>query len=111
MDVKIGCGTLLWYSLDLFDQWTKNRKCKLNLCSVTKICCPQIDRYINILMRLGHENATIDYLKMDVEGAELQFFEDVFTNTPEVLKNIKQIGMEIHTKRDGRSEFYASIFH
>lgn len=60
----------------------------------------QVDRYINILKRFGHENATIDYLKMDVEGAELQFFEDVFTNTPEVLNNIKQIGMEIHATRN-----------
>ncbi|XP_037797136.1 uncharacterized protein LOC119592387 [Penaeus monodon] len=59
-----------------------------------------VDRYINILKRLGHENATIDYLKMDVEGAELQFFEDIFTKTPQVLNNIKQIGMEIHTKRN-----------
>ncbi|XP_047485377.1 uncharacterized protein LOC125036644 [Penaeus chinensis] len=58
-----------------------------------------VDRYINILKRLGHENTTIDYLKMDVEGAELQFFEDVFTKTPQVLRNIKQIGMEVHPSR------------
>nr|XP_027239141.1 uncharacterized protein LOC113830138 [Penaeus vannamei] len=67
----------------------------------------KVDRYINILRRLGHENATIDYLKIDVEGAELQFFEDVFTNTPEVLNNIKQIGMEIHPgKSENRKKLY-----
>ncbi|XP_070000113.1 uncharacterized protein [Penaeus vannamei] len=67
----------------------------------------KVDRYINILRRLGHQNATIDYLKIDVEGAELQFFEDVFTKTPEVLNNIKQIGMEIHPgKSENRKKLY-----
>ncbi|XP_063603928.1 uncharacterized protein LOC134779675 [Penaeus indicus] len=66
-----------------------------------------VDRYINILKRLGHENTTIDYLKMDVEGAELQFFEDIFTKTPQVLKNIKQIGMEFHPGRyEDRKKLY-----
>ncbi|XP_071516778.1 uncharacterized protein [Panulirus ornatus] len=53
-------------------------------------------RYITILEMLGLENTTIDYLKMDVEGDELNFFHDIFTNTPNLLKNIKQIGVEIH---------------
>ncbi|XP_037797133.1 uncharacterized protein LOC119592385 [Penaeus monodon] len=67
----------------------------------------KVDRYINILRRLGHENTTIDYLKMDVEGAELQFFEDVFNKTPQVLRNIKQIGMEFHPgKSETRKKLY-----
>nr|XP_045613130.1 probable methyltransferase-like protein 24 [Procambarus clarkii] len=53
-------------------------------------------RYETILKMLSLENATIDYLKIDVEGAELNFFHDVFANTPNLLKNVKQIGMEIH---------------
>nr|XP_053629711.1 uncharacterized protein LOC128686706 [Cherax quadricarinatus] len=56
----------------------------------------KLARYETILKKLGHENSTIDYLKIDVEGAELGFFQDVFTNTPNLLKNVKQIGMEIH---------------
>lgn len=75
----------------------------LSYVNKSKIRCPQVDRYINILRRLGHENTTIDYLKMDVEGAELQFFEDVFNKTPQVLRNIKQIGMEFHPGKSGKS--------
>ncbi|KAK7085794.1 hypothetical protein SK128_017049 [Halocaridina rubra] len=33
---------------------------------------------------------------MDVELSELEFFQDVFRNSPHLLKNIKQIGMELH---------------
>ncbi|XP_042881584.1 uncharacterized protein LOC122259095 [Penaeus japonicus] len=62
-----------------------------------------VDRYINLLKRFGHENTIIDYLKIDVEGAERQFFEDVLYQTPQVLKNIKQIGMEIHTGKNKKN--------
>lgn len=56
----------------------------------------KVDRYENILKMLGMSNSTVDYLKMDVEKAELSFFRDVFTNSPEMLENVRQIGMELH---------------
>ncbi|CAL4064411.1 unnamed protein product, partial [Meganyctiphanes norvegica] len=55
-----------------------------------------VDRYNNILEMLGHTNSTIDYLKIDIEGSELDFFRDAFTNFPQLLKNVKQILLEIH---------------
>ncbi|XP_037797495.1 uncharacterized protein LOC119592651 [Penaeus monodon] len=78
----------------------RSRNIKFFATGISSVKRNKVDRYINILRRLGHENTTIDYLKMDVEGAELQFFEDVFTRTPEVLNNIKQIGMEVHPARN-----------
>ncbi|XP_068207401.1 uncharacterized protein [Palaemon carinicauda] len=56
----------------------------------------KVDRYENILHMLGMTNATIDYLKMDIEKSELGFFRDVFTKSPHLLKNVRQIGMELH---------------
>ena len=56
----------------------------------------QVDRYENILKKLNLIEKNIDYLKIDIEGSELDFFFDVFTRSPNVMKNIKQIGMEIH---------------
>ncbi|XP_066950765.1 probable methyltransferase-like protein 24 [Macrobrachium rosenbergii] len=56
----------------------------------------EVDTYEHILDRLGLSNTTIDYLKMDVELSELDFLQDVLRNTPHLLKNIKQIGMELH---------------
>ena len=56
----------------------------------------QLDRYESILKKLNLLEETIDYLKMDVEGAEIDFFYDLFKNSPHLIKNIKQIGMEIH---------------
>ncbi|XP_064082515.1 probable methyltransferase-like protein 24 isoform X2 [Macrobrachium nipponense] len=56
----------------------------------------EVDTYEHILDRLGLTNTTIDYLKMDIELSELDFFQDVFRNTPHLLKNVRQIGMELH---------------
>lgn len=55
-----------------------------------------MDRYANILAGLGHLNSIIDILKIDVEGSEVAFFGDVFGKTPNLLKNVKMIAMEIH---------------
>ncbi|KAK4310176.1 hypothetical protein Pmani_018239 [Petrolisthes manimaculis] len=55
-----------------------------------------VARYTTILDLLHLQNRTIDYLKMDVESSELAFFSDVLSKTPNLLKNVKQIGMEIH---------------
>ncbi|XP_050724951.1 uncharacterized protein LOC127002789 [Eriocheir sinensis] len=56
----------------------------------------KVDRYANILAGLGHLNSIIDILKIDVEGSEVAFFGDVFGKTPNLLKNVKMIAMEIH---------------
>lgn len=55
-----------------------------------------MDRYANILAMLGLLNSVIDVLKIDVEGSEVAFFGDVFATTPNLLKNVKMIAMEIH---------------
>ncbi|XP_050724987.1 uncharacterized protein LOC127002815 isoform X2 [Eriocheir sinensis] len=56
----------------------------------------KVDRYANILAGLGLLDSVIDVLKIDVEGSEVAFFEDVFEKTPNLLKNVKMIAMEIH---------------
>ena len=45
---------------------------------------------------LNLEKKTIDYLKLDVEGSEMEIFKDIFLNSPYLLNHIKQIGIEIH---------------
>ena len=52
----------------------------------------------------GHENNTGMTLKMDVEGAEYDFFETV---TPEILKQFDQIVFELHEINN--PTFYARI--
>ncbi|KAK3865683.1 hypothetical protein Pcinc_028725 [Petrolisthes cinctipes] len=66
-----------------------------------------IDRYINTLKKLNLENSTIDYLKIDIEGSELSFFGDVLYQTPNLMKNVKMMGIEIHmTKKDHLQRFW-----
>ncbi|CAL4065852.1 unnamed protein product [Meganyctiphanes norvegica] len=65
----------------------------------------KVDTYQGILHRLGILNSTIDYMKLDIEGAELDFLDDAITRWPHLLHNIKQIGIEIHTsKLKGKSK-------
>ncbi|KAL7642977.1 UNVERIFIED_CONTAM: hypothetical protein RMT77_006266 [Armadillidium vulgare] len=59
----------------------------------------KVDRYENILLKLNLTEKKIDYLKIDIEGSEMDFFDDVFTNSSHLLKNVKQIGVEIHSGR------------
>ncbi|KAF2348319.1 Methyltransferase FkbM, partial [Trinorchestia longiramus] len=56
--------------------------------------------YRDILDKIGETNRIIDYLKMDTEGAEIQFFENVLYEDASLLDNVKQIGMEIHPGKD-----------
>ncbi|XP_069183558.1 probable methyltransferase-like protein 24 [Procambarus clarkii] len=66
-----------------------------------------MDRYVNILKMLGHEHSTLDYLKLDIEGSEPSVFQDIFTHTPNLLKNVKMISMEIHiNSQKNREEFW-----
>lgn len=55
-------------------------------------------RLVSIRDILGHKDRPIDVLKMDVEFAEWQVFEEIF-GSPEsakVLDDVKQIALEIH---------------
>ncbi|CAL4245741.1 unnamed protein product, partial [Meganyctiphanes norvegica] len=58
----------------------------------------EVKRFTSIMKMLGHldSDVMINYLKVDVEGAEIQMLEDILENAPGILKRIKQIGMEIH---------------
>ncbi|XP_018011962.1 uncharacterized protein LOC108669175 [Hyalella azteca] len=60
----------------------------------------QLDTYSAILRKINATERVIDFLKMDVEGAEIQFFEDVLAHNVSLLANVKQIGMEIHPNVD-----------
>ncbi|XP_018017319.1 uncharacterized protein LOC108673940 [Hyalella azteca] len=55
--------------------------------------------YRDILKKINEEKSVIDYLKIDVEGYEIDFFRNVLNDDAELLANVKQIGMEIHTRR------------
>lgn len=53
-------------------------------------------RYRSILQKMKIEEAIIDYLYIDIGGNALDFFEDVFSNYPNVLKRVKMISIEIY---------------
>nr|XP_027234006.1 uncharacterized protein LOC113825383 [Penaeus vannamei] len=55
-----------------------------------------VDRYENIVRRLGLEDRVIDYVKMDIELAELDVLRDLLDNSPHLLRNINQLAIEIH---------------
>ncbi|XP_018020530.1 uncharacterized protein LOC108676887 [Hyalella azteca] len=59
----------------------------------------QVFPYKNILDRIEKTDRVIDYLKMDIEGFELEFLDNVLNDDVELLSNIKQIGMEVHPDR------------
>ncbi|XP_018018346.1 uncharacterized protein LOC108674873 [Hyalella azteca] len=55
--------------------------------------------YRDILKKINEEKSLIDYLKIDIEGFEIDFFRNVLNDDAELLANVKQIGMEIHPGR------------
>nr|XP_045588624.1 uncharacterized protein LOC123750562 [Procambarus clarkii] len=57
---------------------------------------PQVDRFENLVNQLGLAGQVIDYVKLDVELSEVDFLQDMLLNSPHVLRNIKQIAMEVH---------------
>ncbi|XP_071536205.1 probable methyltransferase-like protein 24 [Panulirus ornatus] len=59
-----------------------------------------VDRYENIVERLGLSGRPIDYVKLDVELSELDFLQDILNNSPHLLHNIKQLAMEVHHDLD-----------
>ncbi|XP_018020652.2 probable methyltransferase-like protein 24, partial [Hyalella azteca] len=52
--------------------------------------------YRDILAKIGKTNSVIDYLKVDIEGHEIDFLENVLYDDPELLFRVKQIGIELH---------------
>ena len=61
--------------------------------------------YRRVLEFLNLVDATIDYLKEDIELAELKMFSNIFNEDPELLVNVKQLGMEIHPSESIRLIF------
>jgi hypothetical protein len=49
-----------------------------------------------IMSDLYHTGRPIDILKIDVEGSEYEFFDDLFNTTDVLSENIRQILVEIH---------------
>lgn len=63
-----------------------------------------VDRYENLLARARVEGRTVDFLKINIELAELEFFQDMFFNTPQLLAGVKQIAMEVPRDDHGGEE-------
>lgn len=59
-----------------------------------------VDSYRGVLAHVGLTNQTIDYLKIDIEGSEIGFFENVLYEDMDVLQHVKQMGVEIHVWRE-----------
>lgn len=49
-----------------------------------------------IMKELKHDQRYLDILKIDVEGSEFEFFEDLFRQTDSISERIRQILIEIH---------------
>lgn len=56
----------------------------------------KVDRFENLVRQAGEEGREIDYVKLDVELAEIDFLQDMLFNSPHALAKIKQIAMEVH---------------
>ncbi|CAF1150026.1 unnamed protein product [Adineta steineri] len=52
-----------------------------------------------IMSELNHTGRYLDILKIDIEGSEYEFFEDLFNTTDYVSENIRQILVEIHLSK------------
>nr|XP_045614703.1 probable methyltransferase-like protein 24 [Procambarus clarkii] len=59
----------------------------------------QVDRLGGIMKKLGHVGRKIDYLKMDIEGMEVETLEEVLEHQPEILASVTHLGLEIHPGR------------
>ncbi|XP_045614453.2 probable methyltransferase-like protein 24 [Procambarus clarkii] len=56
----------------------------------------KVDRLGGIMKKLGHVGRKIDYLKMDIEGMEVETLEEVLEHQPEILASVTHLGLEIH---------------
>ncbi|KAK7065261.1 hypothetical protein SK128_006595, partial [Halocaridina rubra] len=70
----------------------------------------RVNRYETILKNLRLTDVPIDYVKMDVEYSEIDFLADMFISSPQLFKNIKQIGMEVHHGYDDKGLGHNSFF-
>jgi len=52
-----------------------------------------------IMSNLKHSERILDILKIDIEGGEYEFFDDLFRTTDFISENIHQILVEIHLSR------------
>ncbi|XP_069985141.1 uncharacterized protein [Penaeus vannamei] len=57
----------------------------------------KVDRFENLVKDAGMEGKPIDVVKLDVELSEVDFMQDMLFNSRHVLRNVKQIAMEIHS--------------
>ncbi|XP_043196158.1 methyltransferase-like protein 24 [Amphibalanus amphitrite] len=58
--------------------------------------------YADIVRHLGHENRTVHYLKIDVEGSEWPMLAQMMTQTPQLLLNVRQLAVEVHMQSGSR---------
>ncbi|KAL7642358.1 UNVERIFIED_CONTAM: hypothetical protein RMT77_006919 [Armadillidium vulgare] len=58
-----------------------------------------VDTYSNIIEKALLTGRIIDYLKVDTLGSEVEFLEDVLNNSPNLLRYVKQIGIEIYLQK------------
>lgn len=64
--------------------------------SLLPLWSPQVDTYRGVLEHISMINRTVDYLKIDIEGSELGFFENILLEDPYQMQFVKQIAVEIH---------------
>jgi len=64
-------------------------------------------RMTSIMDELKHldDGFDVDYLKLDVDGDELDFLEDMATKKPRILERFRQINMEINLGAYGRESW------
>jgi len=63
-----------------------------------------------IMSELNHTGRYLDILKIDVEGSEYEFFDDLFNTTDHLSENIHQILVEIHLARIIRTVNNATVY-
>jgi hypothetical protein len=63
-----------------------------------------------IMSELNHTDRYLDILKIDVEGSEYEFFDDLFNTTDHLSENIHQILVEIHLARIIRTVNNATVY-
>jgi len=94
---KIGCHT---FAYDHTINAPPNRGNNIKYFKTGLGIGPSLKTLKELMIDNNHENSTIDYLKIDIEGGE--FATGGFNNWIEsqVLKNVDQIALELHMNRE-----------